>query len=70
MSDKEFWTRLRKDKDNNEYWVECGIKFEYMPNKFNNELGVIAYDEDRNDCLIKAASIMSEAADELLEMVE
>lgn len=74
MSKQTFYTKLKEDKDNNQWWVDCGI-IEKGKHKTGatfkiDEPGTIAFHKDRNTCLINAAEAMIKEANRLLGMVK
>lgn len=74
MSKQKFYTKLKEDKDNNEWWVDCGVKITYpldvVSGYVRKEPGTIAFHKDRNTCLINAAEAMIKEANRLLGMVK
>jgi hypothetical protein len=73
MSDQKFYTKLKKDgefDEPGEYFIESGI-ISNGPNGRNiEELGIIAFHKDKNQCLIKAADAMIREGIRLYGMVK
>jgi hypothetical protein len=68
MSDQKFYTKLASEEG--QWWVECGIISNHPKAGDVNESGTVAFDEDRDQCLMKAADAMIREGIRLYGMVK
>jgi hypothetical protein len=68
MSKQKFYTKLASEEG--QWWVECGIISNHPKCGDVNESGTVAFDEDRDTCILKAAAALYEEAGRLYGMVK